>query len=89
MRDIPELTPEHLENFVAGQFPHERAAAETVSQIERAVEAYRADLVQKIEALQEEAEEHAKNPEYVALRRDYWAEACAYDKVLELIDGEN
>jgi hypothetical protein len=46
-------------------------------------------LVQKIEALQAEAEAAASNPEYLAARRDYWAEAAAYDKVLGLIDGED
>jgi outer membrane protein TolC len=89
MTGIPELRPEDMERFVAGRFPHERATAEVVAQIERAVEAYRADLVQKIEALQAEAEAAASNPEYLAARRDYWAEAAAYDKVLGLIDGED
>lgn len=89
MAEIPELTPEHLENFVPGRFPHERAAADAIAMVERAVEDYRAGLVEKIETLQTEAEDAARNPGYIHARSDFYAQIAAYDKVLNLLDGES
>jgi len=46
------------------------------------------ELREKIEELLDEAEAAAKNPDYFHARKDFWAHVAAYDKVLNLIDGE-